>query len=134
MEEMRRFDAGLLKFTFCDAEGEVIASFRVNPTDPGLLARAGEVAEFFRSRTSGGDLTGLAEQNEKIEEQIAYLLGYDAKDELFGRIPATTVSPEGEIFAAAIMDAVAEAIAPEIRRREEKMKARTAKYTARYES
>lgn len=131
MEENRRFDAGHMRFTFCDAEGEVIASFRVNPTDTGLLARAEEVAEYFRSLAADAALPA-AEQSRRIEEKLSYLLGYDAADELFGRVPAMTVSPDGEIFAVAVLDAVAESVVPEIRRRAEKLRERTAKYTARY--
>ena len=39
--------SSLLKFTFTDDDGEVLASFRMNPADVKRAQRCKEVAEYF---------------------------------------------------------------------------------------
>lgn len=138
MEESRQFDRGRIRFSFKDRGGEEFASFYMNPTDVGLLARAEEVADFFEKRAgesaSFSDAASIAAYNSEIEEKINYLLGYDASSELFGQVTATTVSPDGEIFAHAVLDMIAGAIAPELERRGKLMHEHMAKYTAKYEA
>lgn len=130
MDVTRTFDPGMLTVRFCDGGGEEFASLHVNPTDAGLLNRAAEVAEFFR----GGLPEDAAAADAAVEERISYLLGYDAHAELFSRVTATTVSPEGEMFARAVLDAVADAVAPELSRRAELLRRRVEEYAAKYEA
>ncbi len=77
---------------------------------------------------------GAVSLDRAVEQKISYLLGYDAHGELFSRVTATTVSSDGEIFAHAVLEAVAEAVAPELSRRAELMRARAREYTAKYGS
>ena len=74
----------------------------------------------------------LAKINDEIEEKINYLLGYDAKKDIFGEITATTVSPDGEIFAVFVLDFITEKLKPEIEKRKEKMRSSMEKYTGKY--
>ena len=137
MEYGRQFDTGIITFNFRDADGNVFASCRVNPTDVGIMARAEEVSAYFNERQkSAPDLasgSALKAYNDEIEEKINYMLGYDASSELFREITATTVSPDGEIFAFAVLDTITEKLAPEIEKRRAKMQERVAKYTAKYD-
>ena len=40
-------DDGFLLFTFTNKQGEVFSSFKLNPTDINIAARAEELEEFF---------------------------------------------------------------------------------------
>ena len=39
--------SSVLKFTFTDSDGDVVASFRLNPADVRLVGRIQEAAKFF---------------------------------------------------------------------------------------
>ena len=42
-----KIDDGILTFTFTNNQNEIFASFRLNPTDVNIAARAEEVSAFF---------------------------------------------------------------------------------------
>lgn len=137
MNATRRFNTGVITFTFTDENDEVFSSFKMNPTDVNLLARAEEVSEFFDNlkdkapdSSNGVELKAF---NDEIENKINYLLGYDASNDIFGKITATSVSTDGEIFAFAVFDLIAEKLEPEMKKRAKAMKEKAAKYTAKYE-
>ena len=59
-------DDGILNFTFTNNEGEVFSSFKLNPTDINVAARAEEVIEYFKQfedsiqkATSGKEMAEL---------------------------------------------------------------------------
>lgn len=137
MNATRRFNTGVITFTFTDENDEVFSSFKMNPTDVNLLARAEEVSEFFDNlKDKAPDSSNGAELkvfNDEIENKINYLLGYDASNDIFGKITATSVSTDGEIFAFAVFDLIAEKLEPEMKKRAKAMKEKAAKYTAKYE-
>ena len=125
-------DDGILNFTFTNNEDEVFSSFKLNPTDINVVARAEEVIEYFKQfedsiqkATSGKE---MAELNKQIEDKINYLLGYLFKEP----ITATTVFGNGQIFAYIVLDKIAETIAPVIEKRKKKMQAAANKYTEKY--
>lgn len=130
-------DDGILIFTFTNNEGKVFSSFKFNPTDINVVARAEEVIEYFKQfedsiqkATSGKE---MAELNKQIEDKINYLLGYEASKDLFKEpITATTVFGNGQVFAHIVLDKIAEVIAPEIEKRKKKMQAVANKYTKKY--
>ncbi len=134
----KRFNTGRIKFTFTDENGDVFSSFKMNPTDANVIARAEEVSEYFEKRKSEVDefASGkdLAKYNKEIEDKINYILGYDASKEIFGEITATTISPDGEIFGVVLMDFIVEKLCPEIERRKKMMNESISKYTEKYES
>lgn len=135
MKANKKFNTGVIKFTFSDEDGEVFSSFKMNPTDVNLIKRAEEVSEYFGNMKIGENVSPdeLVKINEEIETKINYLLGYDAREEIFGEITATTVSTDGEIFAVVIFDFINEKIKPEIEKRNKKMKESMDKYTRKYE-
>lgn len=136
MKANKRFNTGVITFTFTNEDDEVFSSFKMNPTDINLVKRAEEVSDFFseKSMKVGENATAaeLAAINEEIEEKINYLLGYDAREEIFGNITATTVSEDGEIFANVLFEFILEKIQPEIEKRKQKMQAGINKYTEKY--
>ena len=136
MKANKRFNTGVITFTFTNEDDEVFSSFKMNPTDINLVKRAEEVSDFFseKSMKVGENATAaeLAAINEEIEEKINYLLGYDAREEIFGNITATTVSEDGEIFANVLFEFILEKIHPEIEKRKQKMQAGVNKYTEKY--
>lgn len=128
------FDDGILTFTFTNSEGEVFSSFKLNPTDVRAAARCEEVAAYFADRKNevedvSSPASVVAKYNEEIEEKINYILGYDARKTMFpSPITATTIFPNGSIFAFVILDTIANAIAPEIEKRRQKMASGIEKY------
>lgn len=132
-----KIDDGILTFTFTNNQDEIFASFRLNPTDVNVAARAEEVSEFFENlEDSVKDVKSTKEAaklNELIQDKINYLLGYEASKDLFKEpITATTVFGNGQMFANIVLDKVADAIAPEIEKRKKKMQAAVNKYTEKY--
>ena len=129
-------ESSLLKFTFSDDEGEVIASFRMNPADVKLAQRCQEVSSFFeelKEKTpENATLDDAVKLNNEVEDKICYLLGYDAKQSLFGQISATSVLGDGNMFVILVMEKIVEAVAPEIKRRKQAMSSAVEKYTAKY--
>ena len=137
MKTNRTFARGTIKFTFTDEDGEVFSSFRMNPTDINLLKRAEEVSARFEGLQGrfSGEMTpeAMQELNREIEDRINYLLGYDASDEIFGEVTATTVSQDGDIFALMVMDTIAEKLKPELEKRKQRMQAGIGEDTAKNE-
>ena len=132
-----KIDDGILTFTFTNNQNEIFASFRLNPTDVNIAARAEEVSAFFeKTEETVKNVTSAKEAaklNELIQDKINYLLGYEASKELFREpITATTVFENGQMFANIVLDKVADAIAPEIEKRRKKMQAEVDKYTEKY--
>ena len=67
-------DDGFLLFTFTNKQGEVFSSFKLNPTDINIAARAEELETFFeqaqesvKNVSSGKE---MAEINKQIEDQL----------------------------------------------------------------
>ena len=64
--------------------------------------------------------------------KINYLLGYDASSSIFGEITATTITPDGRIFAEIVFEFISEKLAPEIAKRKQNMQSKMNKYTEKY--
>lgn len=126
----------LLKFTFSDEDGEVVASFRMNPADVKLAQRCQEISAYFnnlRDKTPEADtLEDAAKFNDEVEEKICYLLGYDVKQSLFGLISATSIMGDGNLFVVHVMDRITKAVGPEIKKRQQAMAKAVSKHTAKY--
>lgn len=129
--------SSILKFTFTDDDGEVVASFRLNPADVRLAGRVQAAAKFFREAANSfpdqATTADIEKYNNDVETAICQVLGYDARDSLFGFMSATTVLEDGEIFAKKILDKISEAVLPEIQKRKAALAASVKKHTAKYE-
>ena len=125
------------KFQFTDDDGKVVASFRLNPADVRLAGRVQEAANLFRkaaqSAPEQATVADILKYNNNVEEEICRVLGYDAHQELFGFMSATTILEDGEMFAQKILDMISEAVLPEIQKRKAALAAAVKKHTAKYE-
>lgn len=126
---------GKMTFTFKDEDGNVFSSFRLNPSDVGVAKRCTEVADIFGQRKDKplSSIDEVCQYDSELAEKISYILGYDAKESVFGEISATTILPSGELFAIVVLDTIAQAVLPEIKKRKQKMSEAAAKYTRKYE-
>lgn len=131
------YNSGFQTFNFRDEDGELITSFKINPSDIGLMARCEEVQEFFVSEKDFLEKADtpqkMLEVNNKIEQKIDYLLNTE-NDSVFKKpLTATTVMPDGTLFAELLINTVLDVVKPEIAKRAKAKKDRLAKYTAKYE-
>lgn len=129
--------SGLMKFTFTDPDGDVFASFKLNPADIRLAGRCEEIAKYFQERGNGlpqnASVADMVKLDDELEEKICYLLGYDARSTLFGMMSAITVLPDGDLFVVKVMQRIQEAIGPELRKRKQNMQKAVNKHTAKYQ-
>ena len=119
-------DTGDMTFTFTNNEGEIFASFRMNPTNPVFLSRCKNMAEFFAEPKQ---YETAEEFEEAMEQKFCEFFGYDCKATLFGRVGATAVMNDGRVFMMHVIDAMIQHVGPELRRRKAQ---NMAKYTAKY--
>lgn len=128
--------SSLLKFTFTDQDGDVVASFKINPADVKLAQRCQELSDYYQKIAENTSETESIEEavkfNDELEGKICYLLGYDARATLFGMISATSVMADGNMFAVHVMNKIVEVAGPEIEKRKKSM-AKAAKHTAKYQ-
>ena len=132
----KNIEANILYFTFSD-NGEVLASFRLNPTDVRIADRVRECAEHFAQAAKDipecVTFDDALKYNNDMEDKICYVLGYDAHKELFGFVSATTILADGEMFAKKVMRLISDAVIEDLRKRREAIMAAVKKHTAKYE-
>jgi len=130
-------NSGLLKFTFTDSDGDVFASFKLNPADIRLATRCEEIAKYFGERENGvpqnASVADIVKLDDELEEKICYLLGYDARSTLFGMMSATTILPDGDLFVTKVMQRIQEAVGLELRKRKQNIQKAVNKHTAKYQ-
>lgn len=122
-----QINTGSLVFRFTDEFENEIGRLRMNPTDPRFSKKCKIMAEACEM-ASKESKTAL-EWEEFTEHQFCEFLGYDCKQELFGKIAATAVMADDRIFASHVLDVVMAHVAPEIKKRRAK---NLAKYLAKY--
>ena len=129
--------ADLLPFTFTDHNGEVFASFRMNPADIKLANRLrnvdkklAEIKERFSGKAETLDV--LAEYNDAVEELFCYVLGYDVKESLFGFMSATAILRDGTRFYKKVLNVMVNAVGEEVEKRQKSMQKNISKYTNKY--
>lgn len=127
---------GMMKFNLLDEDGDSAASFRMNPTDIRLATRFEEVGEFFHNLSKNAPEQATAadiqKYNDALEEKLCYVIGGNARETLFGVMPAVSIMPDGSLFAAEVFGKLSEAVIPEIEARRQKMQTAASKYTAKY--
>lgn len=130
-------NSGLLKFTFTDSDGDVFASFKLNPADIRLVGRCEEIAKYFGERENvapqNASMADMVKLDDELEEKICYLLGYDARSTLFDMMSATTILPDGDLFVTKVMQRIQEAVGLELRKRKQNMQKAVNKHTAKYQ-
>lgn len=125
--------SGKLKFTFTDDDGEIFSFFCMNPADVNLANRCKEVAEQMeKTAVNLNSVEDAVAFDKLMGDKICYILGYNAKEDVFGEITASTILPSGDLFALVILDAIAQAVRPEMEKRANKMACAVSKYTSKY--
>lgn len=126
-----------LKFTFTDSDGDVFASFRLNPADVKLYERLNgidsklqEIEKKFSDQEEDGLTASMF--NAAIEELFCYVIGYDVRESLFGTLSALAVMGDGSYFFEKVLDVLQDAVEKEVKKRAAKMQNKTAKYTQKY--
>ncbi len=134
----RTFDTGKVRVEIRGGEGELLASFSVDPGDTGLAARAGEAMEnIAKAGRDAGNMTVEA-LDELLEREVMRTLGKGsqsdpgADDDIFRVVRPTAISADGELFAAAVLAAAADAVLPEMKKRQERMAEAARRYTEKY--
>lgn len=129
--------SSLMTFNFRDEDDTVVASFKMNPADVKLAKRCEELAAYFEklheTLPEQHSMDDLVKLNDEMEEKICYLLGYNARQSLFGMISATSIMADGKMFVVTVVDVITENIAPVVKQRVEAMAAAVEKHTAKYE-
>ena len=129
--------SSLMTFNFRDEDDTVVASFKMNPADVKLAKRCEELAAYFEklhvALPEQHSMDNLVKLNDEMEEKICYLLGYNARQSLFGMISATSIMADGKMFVVTVVDVITENIAPVVKKRVEAMAAAVEKHTAKYE-
>lgn len=127
--------SGMIKMSLEDMD-EQIASFRLNPADIKLLQRCQDVSDFFQGLAKmipeNASIEDAAKFNNEIEDKVCYLLGYDAKQTLFGQLSATAIMPDGNLFVVHVVDKILDAVGPELKKRQKAMANAVSKHTAKY--
>ena len=98
-------------FTFTDKSGELLSRFELYPLDVAVFARIREADNFFK-QYNRENVTSMEESdklNKEVEKQICYVIGCDAAD-VFGKIAALAVLPDGRVYGEIIIDAIHNAI------------------------
>lgn len=125
---------GKMTFTFTDEDGEVFASFLLNPMDVNVAKRCDEVGNYFEKKSDWelSSIDDLLRVNKEMEDKICYILGYDARESLFGNVPATTLLESGEMFVSVVVSTISDAVKAETEKRASRMKDAVEKYTSKY--
>lgn len=130
------YNSGFQVFNFRDEEGELLTSFKINPSDIELMARCEEVSVFFEKEKAYLENASTPQQmlevNNAIQQKIDYLLGTENNTVFVKPLTATTIMPDGRLFAELLMETVLNAVEPEIKKRAESQKKRLDKYTSKY--
>lgn len=131
-----KIDDGILTFTFTNSQGEIFSMFKMNPSDIKLAARCEEALAWFEEIEKTPAVFETAKEaadfNNKIEEKINYVLGYEASKDLFKEMTATSVLPNGLFFAYIVLEKIASTVEPEAEKRRIKMEKMLSKYTEKY--
>lgn len=132
----KKISTGLITFNFTDESGEVFSKFKLNPTDVNVAKRCAEVVDFFScwNEKEISTIDEAVELNRILEEKVCYILGYDARESVFGEVTATTILEDGNMFGMFIMEAIANVVNEESMKRAKKSEEAEKKYTAKYDS
>lgn len=129
--EVIKTKVGYSTFVFKDEDGDEFAKFKINPTDPRLMERCKNIAQFFSDVAEGKikDINDAAGLEQAIEDKFCAFLGYDCRNSLFGRVAATDVMADGRTFANHVLDTMIQKIGQEIaKRRRENINRYAGKY------
>lgn len=111
-----KIETGRKTYTIQDEAG-ILAKFALIPTDIKMYERYLEVdKKFAKLRDKYGDadetLETAVKVNREIEKIINYLFGFDANEDLFGKVSALTPVKGNKIFFELVLEAIGNALKP----------------------
>ena len=126
----------LTRYQFTDDDGDVFAWFHMNPLDIRIAKRAAASAkrfeEIIKAAGEASTVDDLIRLDEEITEVINGILGYDARDSLFGLMSATTVLPDGRLFVAVVLETISENLQSDIKSRITSLEKAVHRHTNKY--
>lgn len=116
--------------------GKELGIITINPADMNITKRYEQVVQVFNGLADDiGDAEGtpsLDEAEEKLCNQIDYLLADAVSETLFKVTSPFSMTKSGEFFAENVLNAIAAVIEKEIGIRVRKAKSRIDRYTKKY--
>lgn len=129
-----QINTGLQEFRFTDNSGKVFASFYMNPGDLNVAKRFNDAARFFEKyRGKKMNLAEFAAFNKVLEKKVAAAIGCK-RDDIFGKVPAATVLPDGEFFVSKVLQVIRDALRDETSRRRKARMDTVNKYAGQYDA
>lgn len=130
-------DDGKQTYNIRNQEGQLLGSFRLNPSDAGILKRFDEVQEYLAHISDKVDADRdialvMEDMTALVKDQVNYLFDTNCADEFFSITSPWSVMKNGEFFLEHVINAVGNVIQADIKARNKKIDARISKYTARY--
>lgn len=122
-----------------DENNNELGSIVFNPSDLDIATRYDKVLEELEKieiNEENDDVEELFRVSDKVKDLFDYLMNYKVSNVIFSKCNPFTVLPGGDFFCEHILVTVAELIEEiteqRIKRKEAKIKKRTAKYTTQY--
>lgn len=131
-------DTQLDEFEVEDKTGRVIGKIYFNPLDTGIVRRYEEVQKAF-SNMKNMDTDGMEavdiiiKAEDKMKEQIDYLLGSDCSSVLFKVLQPMAVLQDGDFYVTKVLDAIGESIKNAQKEKYDRLSKKVSKYTKSYE-
>lgn len=117
-----------------DDKGEIVGSFKFNPSDLDIAKRYEKVVSALDAITlsDNPDPDDVFAISDELKRQIDYLLNYNVSSEIFAKCNPLTLTEDGDFFVEKVIDGIAGLIEKMMDQRIQKKKAKIKKATAKY--
>lgn len=130
-------DDGTEEFTIEDKQGNILGSFRMNPSDVNIAKRFEEVADKITHLADNVDenqdlVDVIDDLEKKVYEQINYLFNADIADEFFSITSPFTPLANGQLFLEQVLEQIGKLVESDTGKRFKKIQTKASKYTKKY--
>lgn len=128
-----QIDRGIKTYQIEDADGHPLGEIRLNPSDPGLVPRWGELVNFLEEHYRP-DITleeTLALDTE-LKAKFDYALGSPVSEVLFGGLSCFALCENGKPVAQNVVEALQPLLETALKEAADAAQQRMAKHTAPY--
>ena len=135
---IKNINTGTTPVLIKDENGNELGTIVFNPSDLDIARRFDKVLQELEEMElkEDNEVEEFFKLSEKIKNSFDYLMNYKVSDVLFSRCNPFTPLPNGDFFCEHILTVIAEMIEEitdqRIKKKEAKIKKRTAKYTTQY--
>lgn len=134
MEREFLLDDGTKEYTIRNTFGEIIAKFRFNALETGIIERYKELSKEFTEivfdENSNADT--IVTLDHKIIDLFSRLLNRDVSVDIFGNIKPLTATSNGDFFCEKVLELIGTIIEGESGERLEAKKSKIKKATKKY--